>query len=124
MSGADFLEVGLDIQEWELKDYEIPSYLLADEEEDEVEESKNEDGDEKELKSTIQPSSCDDDNSRRMRRRELDSFLRGTLPWPSLKEFESNWSFVDEKNGYVPLSYGIIIIWAILVVIKCRKSRR
>ena len=34
MFGADFLEVGLDVTEWELDDSEVPSYLLAEEEDE------------------------------------------------------------------------------------------
>ncbi|KAL3622067.1 hypothetical protein CASFOL_034263 [Castilleja foliolosa] len=34
MSGANFLEVGLDMEEWEQMDSEVPDYLLAEEEED------------------------------------------------------------------------------------------
>lgn len=34
MSGADFLEVGFDFEEWEKMESEIPPYLLAEEEGD------------------------------------------------------------------------------------------
>ncbi|XP_051117803.1 uncharacterized protein LOC127242342 [Andrographis paniculata] len=35
MSGANFFEDGFDIEEWELKELEVPHHLLAEEEEEE-----------------------------------------------------------------------------------------
>ncbi|KAL9148014.1 hypothetical protein ABFS82_12G013600 [Erythranthe guttata] len=40
MSGANYLEVGFDINEWEQMESEVPPHLLADEEEENVEEEK------------------------------------------------------------------------------------
>lgn len=37
MSGADYIESGMEIEEWELQDLETPPHLLADEEEEEEE---------------------------------------------------------------------------------------
>lgn len=97
MSGADFLEVGLDFEEWEQKDSEIPPYLLAEDDDDD-----NEEG----LK---HGNAGDNDNSKR-----------------GLEYYSEKMSIVEGKNNneYAQLSYGIVIIWAILVVIKCRKTRR
>lgn len=37
MSGADYIEYGMDIEEWELLDSETPPHLLADEEDEQEE---------------------------------------------------------------------------------------
>ncbi|THF96037.1 hypothetical protein TEA_010804 [Camellia sinensis var. sinensis] len=36
MSGANYIEYGVDTEEWELQDMEIPPHLLAEEEEQEI----------------------------------------------------------------------------------------
>ncbi|KAL1568057.1 hypothetical protein AAHA92_03464 [Salvia divinorum] len=100
MSGANFLEVGLDVKEWEQTDLEIPSYLLADNEEED-----DDDNEGKGMKwhdGSIHSSSCDDDSR--------DSGSISSLD-------ESCWSFVGEKNERVPLTFGNMIVWVIMVVI-------
>ncbi|KAL1568060.1 hypothetical protein AAHA92_03467 [Salvia divinorum] len=87
MFGADFLEVGLDVKEWELIDSEVPSYLLVEDED------------------------RDDDNGKRMKWHD------GPVPSSSLSK-----SSRGEKKERAPLTFGIMIIWAIVVVIKYRKA--
>lgn len=104
MSGADFLKVGLDFEEWEQNDSEIPPYMLADEE--------DEDADDDNVKGLKYGNVGDNDDGKR------------ELGYYSEKLESKNWSIVGKNNEYVQLSYGIVIIWAILVVIKYRKSRK
>ncbi|KAG6386686.1 hypothetical protein SASPL_151858 [Salvia splendens] len=105
MSGADFHEVGLDVIEWERIDSKVPSYLLAEE----VREDENSNN-EKRMKchdGLIQSTSYDDDDD------DDDSSDSGCIT--SLDE--SSLSFVGEKNEGVPLNFGNMIVWAIIVVI-------
>ncbi|KAG5529482.1 hypothetical protein RHGRI_030014 [Rhododendron griersonianum] len=44
MVGADYLDWGMDMKEWERRDPELPPHLLAEEEEEEEENEKDEVG--------------------------------------------------------------------------------
>ena len=102
MSGADFHEGGLDVIEWERIDSKVPSYLLAEE----VDGDENNEIRMKCHDGHIQSTSCDDDD-------DDDNSDLGCIS--SLDE--SSLSFVGEKNEGVPLNFGNMIVWAIIVAI-------
>ncbi|KAL2246613.1 UNVERIFIED_CONTAM: hypothetical protein Sindi_2513600 [Sesamum indicum] len=104
MSGANFLEVGFDMDEWEQMESEIPPHLLADDEEEDDEkkvEQKNADY-EFPIPFLLYDQRGDDDES-------IDGG-----PWIG----ENSWNFMNKKNVFL---YVMITFWIFMNKEKCRK---
>ncbi|CAA0833906.1 Unknown protein [Striga hermonthica] len=107
MSGANYLEHGYDMEEWERMESEVPAYLLAEEDEEKKEPEKivrkryflsSENSDQK------QYHACENE-------------------WDEVDEAQYEGQKAKKCWGYLPLSFGMIIIstffW--LLIEKCRK---
>ncbi|KAL7131575.1 hypothetical protein ABFS83_12G012500 [Erythranthe nasuta] len=126
MSGANYLEVGFDINEWEQLESEVPPHLLADEEEENVEEEKKK----IERKKVDQKYSgrslfCSNYNTEDCYGYEGGSH-RGSMIENRYFLKSNAWSFImNRTNVCKPLSRNMMIKSALVCFVlmeKCRKT--
>lgn len=110
MSGADFLEVGFNIEEWEEMNSEIPLYLIEEDDEKEKKRVKGNDLYYERSSPSLPYEDLEDENE------------DGRDEESEICPKEKCWSFMNQKKNMCVL---IIIIWTIVRILieKIRKTR-